>query len=118
MIGRFQLMMTRSALAVSIVIAAQTAVLADTLWYNGDPNGTMFLANGTQLPFGNVFIYDDFVVPVASGGWTITQIFGTDIGAVPPNAVWSIRSGMSIGNPGVIIASGTNPATSELTGNV
>jgi hypothetical protein len=116
---RSMMITRRIALIALLGIIGQAVMLAETLWHNGDPNGTTFLANGADMfSFGNAFVYDDFIVPVSSGGWIITGLSGTDNGTTPPNAIWWIRSGMSVGNPGVLIASGTSPATSILTGNV
>jgi hypothetical protein len=92
--------------------------LSDTpYWYNGDPDGYSDLVNAVNggSP-GNV--YDDFVV--GTGGITVLGVFSNDViisqfGVAEPGIItqaqWAIRSGVSTGNGGTIVASGTNAAT-------
>jgi len=90
-------------------------------WYNGDNNslgGDLINevggANGTSL------VYDDFVV--GAGGVNITGVFSNDSSNGHPvltgvtQASWEIRSGVSAGNGGTLIASGTGAATVTDTG--
>jgi len=57
-------------------------------------------------------VYDDFNVTSATG-WNIESIFGTFLftaAATSNSATWEIRSGVSVGNGGTIVASGFGPA--------
>jgi uncharacterized protein (TIGR03437 family) len=82
-------------------------------WYNGDchtgsPGGSNWYVSNQQ--FGRV--YDEFLVP--SGGWTVAGVFSNNtLYNAPPitQASWEIRSGLSAGNGGTVIASGVSPAT-------
>ncbi len=85
---------------------------ASTLWYNGDPDGT----NATQnyiIGTNGYWVFDDFTVP--DGGWTIDTAWGNykvnSYNAIITQAKWEIRSGVSSGNDGTLVASGTNSAT-------
>lgn len=81
-------------------------------WYNGDwqsgiPSRADWYASA-QL-FSRE--YDDFVVP--AGGWVIVGVFAhLDMNSTGvTQASWEIRSGMSAGNGGALLASGISPAT-------
>ena len=82
-------------------------------WYNGDRQfGIGGYSNWylSETQFGRT--YDDFVVP--AGGWTVAGVFSNDTlysGAQVTQASWEIRSGVSAGSGGTVIASGLNPAT-------
>jgi hypothetical protein len=85
-------------------------------WYNGDwQSGIPSPANWYNSAQSYSRIYDDFVVP--DGGWTIAGVFAhidmASTGAT--QASWEIRSGMSAGNGGTLIASGLSPATQTQT---
>jgi len=104
-----------------LVLAACAAGMAGTVvgWYNGDPvdQFTVGLTNGIDTggyPAANV--YEDFIVP--AGGWTVAGVFAYDFLDFAPGtqAEWAIRSGMSSGNGGTLIASGTDTATYTSTG--
>src|ERR1039457_4250183 len=76
-------------------------------WYNGDWQSGIsspgnFYAWAQQ--FGRV--YDDFVVP--DGGWTVVGVFShNNMGSTAvTQASWEIRSGVSAGNQGTLVASG------------
>ena len=84
-------------------------------WYNGDWQSGIsspgnFYAWAQQ--FGRV--YDDFVVP--DGGWTVVGVFShNNMGSTAvTQASWEIRSGVSAGNQGTLVASGLSPATLKL----
>ncbi len=81
----------------------------DALWYNGDFNGVNGLANeqDTSLGFGtSAHVYDDFNV-TDSEGWHITSVFSNNLADTGiTGATWEIRSGVSNGNGGSLIASG------------
>lgn len=104
--------------AVSCAPAAHAA----TLWYNGDQDGRDAISNETATSATGVdgAVYDDFIVP-AGQKWTITSVWSNNVEdpffASPSvkSVVWSIRSGVSTGNGGTVVASGTTTSanTSE-----
>jgi PEP-CTERM motif len=82
------------------------------LFYNGDPDGYDALANGVGAsPVPDSLLYDQFTV--AASSWTIQTAFSTDlmnyVGVT--DAYWEIRTDVSAGNGGNLIASGTTAAT-------
>ena len=84
-------------------------------WYNGDwqtgiPGASNYYVSPQQ--FGRT--YDDFVVP--DGGWTVVGVFAHNslTSAGITQASWEIRSRVSAGNPGTLVASGLSPATQTL----
>jgi hypothetical protein len=95
-------------------------------WYNGDPDFGGELINETGRSIGSAFVFDDFVV--GAGGVNITGVFSNDTlapvsGLISPGnqgssgvlgistASWQIRSGVSAGNGGTLIASGDGTAS-------
>jgi hypothetical protein len=109
------------ALALTAAFALNTTAIAQappgSLWYNGDANGVNGLANERNTVVSQAAVYDDFI---AGAGWHITAVFSDDLitaGLPITGADWEIRSGVSEGNPGTLIASGLNaPVTVTLTG--
>ena len=79
------------------------------LWYNGDFDGVNGLANeqDTSLGAGQfASVYDNF--NVTGTGWTITEVFSDNLSSTNvTGANWEIRTGMSAGNGGTLVASGT-----------
>jgi hypothetical protein len=90
-------------LAAALALSSPS-VFAEVLWYNGDSNGSGL------FDFNSNVVYDDFIV--TGSAWTINGVFGNFIGSGFTNANWEIRSGVSAGNGGVLVASGTG-ATSQ-----
>lgn len=91
---------------------------ADTvLWYNGDYAGGSGTVNENSSNVGVANIYEDFNV-TAPGGWTVQRLWSNDCMSYSgvTSAAWSIRSGLSAGFGGTIIASGTASATQTPTG--
>ena len=88
-------------------------------WYNGDwQSGVPGLANWYLSKRHFSRVYDDFVVP--EGGWTVVGVFSNS--RMDPcnitSASWEIRSDMSKGHGGKLLASGLSPATqTEIEGN-
>ena len=80
------------------------------LWYNGDFNGVNGLANEQNTSLGDgqfASVYDDFIVP-AGPGWNVTAVFSDNLTDTNiTGATWEIRQGISEGNGGTLIASGT-----------
>jgi len=87
-----------------------------TLWYNGDSDGRDQLLNETGSVAG--LVYDDFIVPTGDI-YTITGVFSNDAMSDPAaatTAYWEIRSGVSAGNGGTLVASGDGADTVTATG--
>ena len=75
------------------------------LWYNGDFNGVNGLSNEQNTIVSQSSIYDNFIVP--SPGWHVTGVFSDNLENITvTGATWEIRSGVSEGNGGTLIASG------------
>jgi hypothetical protein len=95
---------------------------AATLWYNGDLDNRDAASNQTATtPTGvDSLVYDDFIVP-AGQKWTITSVFSNDVKtpfftvANPTSVAWQIRSGVSSGNGGTVVASGTATGSSNIS---
>lgn len=81
-------------------------------WYNGDwQSGVPGLSNWYVSETEFARVYDDFIVP--EGGWTVVAVFSNsrmNTSGVT-RASWEIRSGMSPGNGGKLVASGLSSAT-------
>jgi len=88
------------------------------LWYSGDFNANNQKANGLtneiDLSVSKSAVYVPFRVPKGQR-WKVTGAFGvvaTLIDTIDPaQADWSFSKGVSAGNAGKLIASGTSPAT-------
>ena len=80
-----------------------------TLWYNGDWDHVNGLPNERNTAVTQAAVYDDFNVP-AGQMWNVTAVFSDNV-FFPPLTVtgadWEIRTGVSEGNAGTLIASGT-----------
>ncbi len=78
------------------------------LWYNGDFDGVDGLTNEQDtFATGYSHVYDDFNVP-DSAGWDVDSVFSNDlISTTVTGATWEIRQGITSGNGGTLIASGT-----------
>lgn len=90
------------------------AGLCPIYWYNGGPNLVDGLANQINTAISNVRTYDDFDVtsPVV-----ICAVFSNNfMDFTSSQALWEIRSGVSAGNGGTLIASGTGAATQTANG--
>ena len=96
--------------------AGSNGSLPGSLWYNGDLNDVNGLANERDdgLGFGQyAHVFDDFNV-TDSPGWHLTSLYSNNYmnyiqSGGPTTAVeWSIHQGITEGNPGTTIASGTS----------
>ena len=106
----------RAALPALFVITAfvlnATAIAQappGSLWYNGDYNYVNALANERNTLVTQAAVYDDFNV-TAPLGWNVTALFSDNLmpyGQPITGADWEIRTGVSEGNAGTLIASGT-----------
>ena len=84
------------------------------LWYNGDFDAVSGLANELNTAVTDSVVYEDFNVTDPMG-WTINSVFSnnlTDVTGIT-QANWSIRSGVSAGNGGTLVASGTGAGATE-----
>jgi hypothetical protein len=88
-------------------------------WYTGNPedalSATVGLTNEVSSAHGQANVYDEFIVPAGSG-WDVTSVFSDDsmLGTtVVTQANWQIRSGVSSGNGGTLIASGASAASQD-----
>jgi len=95
--------------AVGIEPRQQGAASPVVLWYNGDLNNVNGLANEQNTAVADAHVYDNFIVP-AGPGWDIGAVFSDDLSStVISGATWEIRTGVSSGVPGTLVASGTTP---------
>lgn len=104
-----------------LLVALSCPIFGDVIgFYTGDfepTNGNAnALANERTGLVSAASTYQSFVVP--TGGWTITRLFTNnllDFRLV--SAYWEIRSGVSVGNGGTLLYSGTDSsATAVATG--
>jgi hypothetical protein len=100
------------ALALTAAFALNTTAIAQappgSLWYNGDWNHVIFLANERNTVVSQAAVYDDFNVTAPL--WDVTAVFSNNVmhlGQPITGADWEIRTGISEGNAGTLIASGT-----------
>jgi hypothetical protein len=101
---------------------------AQIYWYNGDSDNVTQLINESGGSSGTGFVYDDFIV--GADGVNITSVFSNDLVLAIPGsgsdtnapgvvtqADWQILSGVSAGNGGIVVASGSGTtATQTATG--
>jgi hypothetical protein len=109
------------ALGLTAAFALNTTAIAQappgSFWYNGDFNGVNGLANEQNTLVSQAAAYDDFNVP-AGQMWNVTAVFSDNLtNTVITGATWEIRTGISEGNAGTLIASGsTNSPVVTATG--
>jgi hypothetical protein len=108
--------MARVKLLFSLLSLSLMPLSADTVgWYNGDLNASTALSNEINTAVSDSRVYEDFIVP--AGGWTVTGLFTNNLMDFSTSqALWEIRSGVSVGNGGSLIAFGTGAATQTATG--
>src|SRR5713101_7639316 len=98
------------ALALAAALVLNTSVCAQappgSLWYNGDFNYVNGLANERNTLVTQAAVYDDFDV-TAPLGWHVTAVFSDNLfsSMTVTGADWEIRTGVSEGNAGTLIAS-------------
>ncbi len=90
---------------------------AGTLAYQGNFDGINGLTNEVNSVSGiTSYTYDNFIVP-AGQTWDVTGLFSNNLASSTwTSAFWDIRQGVSAGNGGTDIASGTGAATDAATG--
>ena len=107
--NKYNLTARASLLALVLTAAFALNASAVTLWYNGDFNGVNGLANERNTIVSQAAVYDDF--NVTGPGWHITSVFSDNLAnTVTSGADWEIRTGISEGNAGTLVASGTTSA--------
>ncbi len=73
------------------------------------------LSNEINTLVSDSRVCDDFIVP--SGGWVLDVLWTNDLMTTTAStAYWDIRSGVSAGDGGTLLFSGTNAATQTPTG--
>jgi len=107
------------------VLFSTTFALADTtLFYGGDfdpnnPNANGLANENDAIVGGNPYgaaTYQNFIIP-AGQTWNVTGLFTNNLSQLTPTSgYWEIRSGVSEGNGGTLIASGTGAVTNTPTG--
>lgn len=104
-------LVVRMAAVAAIATAVPTTAQAQ-LWYNGNFDGANGLYSGST-GLATAVTYDNFVV--TGSGWTVNSIFGnflTDLTWSTAN--YEIRTGMSVGDGGSIVAFGNGLAASQV----
>jgi hypothetical protein len=108
-----------TAALVLLDATANAQALPGSLWYNGDFNGLTWLSNEYNTAVSQSNTYDDFNVP-SGPGWHVTGLYSADLltfGFSASSAEWEIRTGVSNGNAGTLVAGGIlSPATLMGTG--
>jgi hypothetical protein len=123
-------------LLLTALTLAPSSASAQILFYGGDYDNNDALPNSNGVPVNtgtssgsNVgyflvksLVYQDFVVPVGQT-WTVSSLFSDNqIGnysgtgtsyATATTATWEIRSGMSAGNGGTLVASGDSSTVTQ-----
>ncbi len=89
-----------------VLVLLTGCMSAAPLWYNGDFDGRLDFCSAVNTG-QNCRSYDNFIVP--AGGWAVNSVYtgayvNNTFGA-PTAAGWEIRSGVSAGNGGTVIAS-------------
>jgi PEP-CTERM motif len=113
MIGRL-LRAALLALALTAAFALNTPAIAQappgSLWYNGDWNFVNGLANERDNIVSQAAVYDNFTGPTAAGTmWDVTALFSDNLlsATTVTGADWEIRTSVSEGNAGALVAHGT-----------
>ena len=99
---------------VLVFFASMGQVHAGLIWYNGDPDLVNGLANEINSTFSDARIYDDFLI---SSNTKVTGVFSNNFMSFnATQTLWEIRSGVSPGNGGTLVAGGTGAATQTANG--
>jgi List-Bact-rpt repeat protein len=104
-----------------LCVLSLPAYSQQTLWYSGDTTAPSTYANGNDYETSPLYwVYQDFVIPASSPGWSITSVFSNNYiptaGPLPTSAQWVIRSGVPAGNGGAVVVSGGSSITLATTG--
>ena len=108
----------KKLLVIGLIGAAVGAQASPVIFYGGDFNGVNGLASqiSTAGGFTDSQSYDNFTLTSAM---TIDGVFGRFLDTSTSFAqqiTWEIRTGVSAGNGGTLVMSGTTAATNTLTG--
>ncbi|MEI7987068.1 MAG: PEP-CTERM sorting domain-containing protein [Armatimonadota bacterium] len=108
----------KKTLILGLIGLAVGAQASPVIYYGGDMNGVDGLASqiSTAGGFTDSQTYDNFTLTSAM---TIDGVFGRFLDTSTSFAqqiTWEIRSGMSSGNGGTLLFSGTTAATNSFTG--
>lgn len=105
-----------AALVFGMLLGGNVGARADqVLWYNGDFDNINGLSNEQNTSISQANVYDDFII--AGTTWDIHTVWSNNLmDFAATSAYWEIRSGVSAGNGGTLIASGTDAATETATG--
>ncbi len=99
---------------LAVLIASAGHVQAAVIWFNGDPDLVNGLSNELNSSISDSKVYDDFNVTSAV---TVTDLFSNNfMSFFTSSAAWEIRSSVSVGNGGTLIAFGTGAATQTQNG--
>ena len=98
---------------------------AEVLFYGGDFNPSFWYSDALSnendaadhgSPYGSA-VYQNFVVP-AGETWNVTALFSNDIMTLTPtSAYWEVRTGLSEGNGGTLLSSGSGNDSYHLKGD-
>lgn len=107
------------------LLSLQVCAHADILFYGGDFQANMWYSDALSnendsfvhgSPYGSA-VYQNFVIPTGQT-WNITGLFSNDIMTLSPaTAYWEIRSGVSEGNGGALLAAGSGSDSYHLKGD-
>jgi len=116
--------MTRRALVLLFLLPFSVRAGAEVLFYGGDYNPVMWHSNSLSNendgavhgnPYGSA-VYQNFVIPDGQT-WNVTALFSNDLMTInPASAFWEIRTGVSEGNAGKLVASGAGEDSYQLKG--
>lgn len=106
--------MIKRLFAISLIVAA-SASHAAVIWYGGDFDGRNGAPNEISGLLADARTYDDFILAAPSN---VTAVWSNNLfdSFNSGQAAVEIRSGMSAGNGGTLVFSGTFPATVTDTG--
>ena len=111
-------------LAMMLLFAVAASATDITLFYAGDfdpnnPNANGLANENDGIVSGNPYgaaTFQNFIIPNGQN-WTIHGLFSNDLMSVTASqAYWEIRSGVSEGNGGTLLFSGTGTDTMTPTG--
>lgn len=84
---------------------------AGAQFYAGDPNGVYGLSCERNTLVSDARVYEQLVVPVTFVSSQMVGCFARSPAAGNVSQVyWEVRTGMAVGNPGTLIATGVTPA--------
>ena len=103
-----------AAVAV-MALAVQSTATAQVQFYNGDHDGVSGLSSEQTPGWIESMVYENYVV--GGAGLYVTGLFGTFLADNAwTTAYWEVRSGITPGNGGSLLFSGTESATRIFTG--